>query len=298
MEAADKRDLLSVAEVAKRLHLSPVYVVRKLLHTRALGPVFVVRGRRYFLRAQVEAYRRKRRRIARRALSEIARISQEAGLYERELPAQFQEQLIMTSGEELLDIAEAARLLFVSKFQVERLIDDGKLPSHHSSGQSRFVRRSDVVAYKSRKLIEAQKFLETQTEDDESSLTIALYDGKCSDDNSTLSLICDIEGTAIPYGRLHFSALEEALWMLDTCADKYSTSCPLGEFITVLIGRKVGNEATSLARLDVYANNGRASAIMLTADNRRTDTEEVRYEAGDDAVTIVRKILRDYLGRG
>jgi hypothetical protein len=73
---------MSVAEVAELLNVAPLYVVLKLTRTRALGPVFIRRGRRYILRAKVEAYRRKQRRIAGRALRELAHESQEAGLYE------------------------------------------------------------------------------------------------------------------------------------------------------------------------------------------------------------------------
>lgn len=77
------RGLMSVADVAQALNVTRGYVVGRLLREDALGPVFIRRGRRYILRAKVEAYRRKRRRVAGRALRELAHESQEAGLYEK-----------------------------------------------------------------------------------------------------------------------------------------------------------------------------------------------------------------------
>ncbi|MHB9839716.1 hypothetical protein Q8F57_033385 [Paraburkholderia terrae] len=82
MVIADARDLMSVVEVAQLLFVSRVYVRKKLLRKHVLRPVVVVRGRKFVLRAKAEAYRRKRQRIACRALRELARISQEVGLYD------------------------------------------------------------------------------------------------------------------------------------------------------------------------------------------------------------------------
>lgn len=75
-------DLLSVAELARLLFVSPGYVRKKLLRKHILRPVVVRRGRKYVSRAKAERYRRKRRRIARRGLRELARLSQEVGLYD------------------------------------------------------------------------------------------------------------------------------------------------------------------------------------------------------------------------
>ncbi|WP_165848106.1 helix-turn-helix domain-containing protein [Paraburkholderia lacunae] len=76
-----KRDLLSVAEVAQLLNVSPSYVVHRLMRTYVLRPILRVHGRRYVLRVTAEAYLRKRRRLARRALRELACIQQKAGAY-------------------------------------------------------------------------------------------------------------------------------------------------------------------------------------------------------------------------
>ncbi|MFL9959075.1 helix-turn-helix domain-containing protein [Paraburkholderia nemoris] len=74
----------------------------------------------------------------------------------------------MTSpDEETISAAEAAKLLFVAKVHLERLIDNGTLPLHHGTGFERFVRKADVLAYKARKHAEARAFLSTQTEDSE-----------------------------------------------------------------------------------------------------------------------------------
>ncbi|SIT39472.1 conserved hypothetical protein [Paraburkholderia piptadeniae] len=81
MQGQCKRNLMSVAEVARLLNVSSGYVMRKLLRKHILRPVIVVGGRRYVLRAKAEAYCRKRKRIAHRALRELARVSQAAGLY-------------------------------------------------------------------------------------------------------------------------------------------------------------------------------------------------------------------------
>jgi excisionase family DNA binding protein len=82
MVTAKARDLMSVAELAKLLFVSKTYVRKKLLRKHTLRPVTVRRGRKFVLRAKADAYRRKRQRIARRALRELARTSQEVGLYD------------------------------------------------------------------------------------------------------------------------------------------------------------------------------------------------------------------------
>lgn len=71
-------DLMSVAELARLFNVSCNYVVRKLLRKHVLRPVVAVGGRRYVLRSKAEAYCRKRRRITRKALRELA---QDAALY-------------------------------------------------------------------------------------------------------------------------------------------------------------------------------------------------------------------------
>jgi hypothetical protein len=81
MTIVDDRLLMSVAELARLLFVSRVYVLKKLLRKHTLRPVIVRRGRKFVLRAKAEAYRRKRHRSACRALRELARISQEVGLY-------------------------------------------------------------------------------------------------------------------------------------------------------------------------------------------------------------------------
>ncbi|EIN00410.1 hypothetical protein WQE_15306 [Paraburkholderia hospita] len=72
---------MAVAEVAQLLNVTRGYVVETLLRKRVLQPVFVIGGRRYVLRSKAEAYYRKRTRIARRALRELTRVSQEAAVY-------------------------------------------------------------------------------------------------------------------------------------------------------------------------------------------------------------------------
>ncbi len=81
MQGQHNRDLTSVAEFAQLMNVSHRYVVRNFLRKHVLRPLVVIGGRRYVLRVKAEAYCRKRNRIARKALQDLARASQEAGLY-------------------------------------------------------------------------------------------------------------------------------------------------------------------------------------------------------------------------
>lgn len=74
-------ELLSVAEIARLLNVSPGYVRKRLMRKHVLSPITVRRGRKYALRSKAEAYRKKRSKIARRALRELVHVSQAAGLY-------------------------------------------------------------------------------------------------------------------------------------------------------------------------------------------------------------------------
>jgi excisionase family DNA binding protein len=66
---------------------------------------------------------------------------------------------------EVVSVAEAAAMLFVSRPHVVKLIDGGLLPLHHRIGKHLFVRKADVQAYNERKRAEAQAWLDSQTED-------------------------------------------------------------------------------------------------------------------------------------
>ncbi|REG59373.1 hypothetical protein B0G80_2120 [Paraburkholderia sp. BL6669N2] len=76
-------ELLSVAEIARLLNVSPGYVRKRLMRKHVLSPIIVRRGRKYALRAKAEDYSKKRSKIERRALRELAIVSQEAELYEK-----------------------------------------------------------------------------------------------------------------------------------------------------------------------------------------------------------------------
>lgn len=67
--------------------------------------------------------------------------------------------------EEVVSTAEAAAILFVSRQHIVKLIDAGMLPLHHVSGGQRFVRKADALAYKEKKLVEAEAWLASQSED-------------------------------------------------------------------------------------------------------------------------------------
>jgi hypothetical protein len=75
-----EREWMSVAELAWRLNVSIPYA-RSLLRSHALRPVRIVRRTRFVCRATAERYRDRHRKFARKALRELAMVSQEAGLY-------------------------------------------------------------------------------------------------------------------------------------------------------------------------------------------------------------------------
>ena len=106
----------------------------------------------------------------------------------------------------------------------------------------------------------------------EDMLTIAFYDGEYDGDTAPLVHICDIEGSAVTYGRPPFSVLEETMHILEMCADKYSTPRPLSVYFTVFVGRKIAAEIRQLTRLDVVAQNGNVRASIMSADSPRIDT--------------------------
>jgi len=66
-----------------------------------------------------------------------------------------------------ISTAEAAKLLFVSRPHVVKLIEEGTLPLHHVTGRNRFVLTSAVLAYKAKKEAEGKAYFATQTEDSE-----------------------------------------------------------------------------------------------------------------------------------
>jgi hypothetical protein len=72
---------MSVAEFAQLLNVSNEYATRILIRKRLFRPIVVVGGRRYVLRSKAKAYHRKRKKIARRALRQLARLSQEGRMY-------------------------------------------------------------------------------------------------------------------------------------------------------------------------------------------------------------------------
>ncbi|RQM47133.1 hypothetical protein EHZ19_15885 [Paraburkholderia bannensis] len=125
-------------------------------------------------------------------------------------------------------------------------------------------------------------------------LKIAFYDGEFAGDVCALMHLCDVEGEVTPYDRAPYHTLEEVLCVLDLCEERYSTPCPTSGAMTVFVGRKRGNEVTPIARLDVYARDGYASASVVGL-GPRTDTSPVHFGPEDGAVVIARKVLAAYL---
>ncbi|WP_018436877.1 hypothetical protein [Paraburkholderia atlantica] len=124
-------------------------------------------------------------------------------------------------------------------------------------------------------------------------LTISIYDGEYDGDLSALAHMCDVDG---PVECDLCNALVEALRVLKLCTKPHDVPRLTGAAFTVFVGRKSGEEVVPLARMDVLAHNGTASASVSDA-GPRWDTEPAYYAPGDDAVEIVRKILTGQLIR-
>jgi hypothetical protein len=127
-------------------------------------------------------------------------------------------------------------------------------------------------------------------------MLIEVYDGQFFGDMASITKLCVVEGRVTPYDRGPFSTLEEAWRLLEMCTEKYATPAPRGECFTVFITSKSVNDAELelLARLDVHARNGEATACVVTG-RPAWNTERVRYQPDDSAVTITLNVLRGNL---
>ena len=74
---------MTVAEVAVLLNVSPAYVV-KLIRDGKLPPSANANGTHTVARRDAEAYRLRAKRRGRKALEGLARVSQEAGIYDKQ----------------------------------------------------------------------------------------------------------------------------------------------------------------------------------------------------------------------
>lgn len=72
----------------------------------------------------------------------------------------------MSFHDEIISVAEAAKLLFVARSHVMTLIETGALQSQSQIGDDFMVRKADVVDYKQRIRDAAQLWLAGQTEDE------------------------------------------------------------------------------------------------------------------------------------
>lgn len=63
------------------------------------------------------------------------------------------EALVRTLQEEFLSTSDAAKLLFVSRSHVIKLVEEGKLRLYQAAGQGQSLRRSRVQEYKSTKMV-------------------------------------------------------------------------------------------------------------------------------------------------
>src|ERR1700754_5211612 len=78
-------------------------------------------------------------------------------VFEENMPA-----LRGTRDDEVISTSETAKLLFVSRPHVVKLIEEGKLPLHHITGQNLFLRKADVFEYKAKKKAEAKAFFRSE----------------------------------------------------------------------------------------------------------------------------------------
>lgn len=51
------------------------------------------------------------------------------------------------NADAFMSTADAAKLLFVSRPHIVKLVEQGKLELHHVTGQTRFVKTESVLAY-------------------------------------------------------------------------------------------------------------------------------------------------------
>ncbi|WP_143810938.1 hypothetical protein [Paraburkholderia piptadeniae] len=122
-------------------------------------------------------------------------------------------------------------------------------------------------------------------------LTIAAYDGKYTGSLDSLAHLFDLEGSVVPYGRPPFSALEEALKVLELCADKYSTPRAAGKHLTVFVGRGTGTGVKPVLRLDIGIDERHAVATIVGEPPLYAHTATVDVNDDDDVAAIVRKVL-------
>jgi hypothetical protein len=134
-------------------------------------------------------------------------------------------------------------------------------------------------------------------------LAMTFYAGRYSGDMSALTHICDIDGDITRDGEEPITTLEEACIALEMCTKRYDTPVLEGAALTVFVGRKVPDQTTPLARLDVLLQDGYARSSLEFTDNQRLTLEPIAV-LGDGTATydgvgvIVREILAKHLRRG
>jgi excisionase family DNA binding protein len=57
-----------------------------------------------------------------------------------------------------VSVADAAKLLFVSRLHVVKLLEQGKLKLHHKSGNDRFITKSSLLAYQAQQRAAARAY--------------------------------------------------------------------------------------------------------------------------------------------
>jgi hypothetical protein len=134
-------------------------------------------------------------------------------------------------------------------------------------------------------------------ENDERWLEIVAYDGEYAGDLSSLTKICSLSGGAMDCDQRPRSLFEEALTLLEICAEKWATPRPLGGRFTIFIGCKTSedSDAETLLRLDVNAHDGEATAVIVSG-SRVWNAAPAQYRLEADVVTITHDVLRANVG--
>lgn len=105
-----------------------------------------------------------------------------------------------------------------------------------------------------------------------------------------VSLLCELEGGVVLEHREHLTVCEEALRVLELCAEKYSTPYPTEDSLCVFVWRKDGGNLAPLLNVDIELRREIAKAVLRDFSGHILDCETA-FEADDDVVAITRRVL-------
>ncbi|MEX3992719.1 hypothetical protein AB4Y35_18335 [Paraburkholderia sp. EG286A] len=123
--------------------------------------------------------------------------------------------------------------------------------------------------------------------DESAGLKITIHEGVRT---GKASLLCELEGGVILENGAPLTVWGEAIRVLELCADKYSTPCPTQEDLTVFAWRKDRGNLAPLFNVDIELLRGTAKSVSRDFSGHTFECETV-FEADDDVVSIIRKVL-------